>query len=264
MIHVTVIVLLVGAALLVALPSISMNPHPLLHAGAKLQKLAGDMKFTEGPVWIAQRRRLPCLQRHPRRRAEALVDEAAASTFPQAQPPGQRQHARPRGPAHHVRARAPGASRARKRTARSTVLVDSLRGQEVQLAQRRGGEVRRHDLVHRPAVRAADRRSAEELEKNYVFRFEPRDEAITPSSPTTSTCPTACASRPTSERFTCRQRQAAPHPGVRRDKRRKSCPTAASSARSTPAPRRHPLRRATATSGPAPATAFTSSRPTGS
>src|SRR5688500_19474680 len=55
MIHATVIVLLVGAcACCVALAAHQDEPHPLLHAGAKLQKLAGDMKFTEGPVWIAQ------------------------------------------------------------------------------------------------------------------------------------------------------------------------------------------------------------------
>ena len=55
MIHVIGIALLVGAcACCVALAVRQDEPHPLLHAGAKLQKLAGGMKFTEGPVWVAR------------------------------------------------------------------------------------------------------------------------------------------------------------------------------------------------------------------
>jgi gluconolactonase len=55
MIHLTVIVLLVGAcACCVVLAARADAPHALLHAGAMLQKLAGDMRFTEGPVWIAR------------------------------------------------------------------------------------------------------------------------------------------------------------------------------------------------------------------
>ena len=38
-----------------------------------------------------------------------------------------------------------------------TTLVDRLERQAAQLAQRRGGQVRRHDLVHRPALRHPDR-----------------------------------------------------------------------------------------------------------
>jgi gluconolactonase len=56
MIHVivlVVLVVLVGAcACVVALAVHQREPHALVHAGAKLQKLAGEMKFTEGPVWI--------------------------------------------------------------------------------------------------------------------------------------------------------------------------------------------------------------------
>jgi gluconolactonase len=55
MIHVIALVALLGAcACVLALAVHQRETHALVHGGAKLQKLAGDMKFTEGPVWIGR------------------------------------------------------------------------------------------------------------------------------------------------------------------------------------------------------------------
>ena len=34
------------------------EPKSLVEAGAKVKKLAGDMKFTEGPVWVPAEKKL--------------------------------------------------------------------------------------------------------------------------------------------------------------------------------------------------------------
>ena len=55
MIHaIALVMLVVACACVVAFAARQADPHALVLAGAKLQKLAGDMKFTEGPVWIGR------------------------------------------------------------------------------------------------------------------------------------------------------------------------------------------------------------------
>jgi hypothetical protein len=49
-----------------------------------------------------------------------------------------------------------------------------MRRQEVQLAERRGGEVRRHGLVYRSRLTVLPKGATKEQEGNYVFRFDPK------------------------------------------------------------------------------------------
>ena len=46
----------IGAALLAA--SLPLSAADLIAPGAKVEKVAGDMKFTEGPVWIPSSNKL--------------------------------------------------------------------------------------------------------------------------------------------------------------------------------------------------------------
>ena len=126
-------------------------------------------------------------------------ETGARQRLPQALEQRQRQHPRPPGPARHLRARhAPRhAHRIRRHHHRAGRQV---RRQAAQLAERRRGEVRRLDLVHRSAVRhprqlRGPRRDAGAADQRLSPRPRPGSSR---SPPATSTGRTASPSRPTS------------------------------------------------------------------
>jgi hypothetical protein len=128
---------------------------------------------------LVRRRALSPVERHPEQRDHALGrSDGPRQRLPQAIRLFQRQHPRPAGPARHLRAR--GTAGDAHRIRRRDHGVDRpLRGQAPQLAKRRGGEIRRLDLVHRSALRH-------------------RASAPIPSCRRTSTGSTARARRPSS------------------------------------------------------------------
>ena len=65
----------------------------------------------------------------------------------------QRQHHRPAGPAHHLRARARRSVSRTEHDGRITTIADHWQRQAAEQPKRRGREVRRVDLVHRPELR---------------------------------------------------------------------------------------------------------------
>ena len=78
-----------------------------------------------------------------------------------------------------------------------------LRGQAAQQPQRRGRQIRRLDLVHRPRLRDRQRTTRatgpnREIGACNVYRVDPATGARAPSPPATSCAPTASPSRPTS------------------------------------------------------------------
>ena len=102
---------------------------------------------------VVRRRPLPPVERHPEQPHHALGrGDRRGQRVPQAVQQRQRQHARPAGPAPHLRARHPArdAHRVRRHHHRDR---RPLRRQAAQLAERHRVQVRRLDLVHRPAVR---------------------------------------------------------------------------------------------------------------
>ena len=102
---------------------------------------------------LVRGRALPGLVRHSQRPHAALGrDRRLGLGVPPAGDEQQRPHGRPAGPAGLVRAPRPlrVAHRVRRHAHRAG---RPLRRQALQLAQRRGGEVRRQHLVHRPELR---------------------------------------------------------------------------------------------------------------
>ena len=129
-------------------PSFNKYRLPL----ASVERLATGMRWCEGPVYFGDAR---CLlwSDIPNNRIMRWDEETGArQRLPQALEQRQRQHPRPPGPAGHLRARR--AARHPHRVRRHDHRADrQVRRQAAQLAERRGGEVGRLDLVHRSAVR---------------------------------------------------------------------------------------------------------------
>ncbi len=177
MIHVTVIVLLVGAcACCVAFAVRQNEPHPLLHAGAKLQKLAGDMKFTEGPVWVARDGGYLIFSDIPSDELKRWSMRDGMSTF--------------RKPSHQTNGntldgegRLISCEHAARRVTRTeaggavTVLVDSFEGKKFNspndAAVRADGSIWFTDPPY-----GLPQGARRKLEKNHVFRFDPQTKQI--------------------------------------------------------------------------------------
>ena len=124
---------------------------PIVAPGAKLQKLAGDFKFTEGPAADSRRKRLfhrPAQRSHSQmeRQREALDLHATVRTFQRTVLRCERQ---PLG--------------LRRRKERDVVdrpvrkdhgRCQGLPGKTAQRTQRRVGSARRRGLLHRPVLQA--------------------------------------------------------------------------------------------------------------
>jgi len=102
---------------------------------------------------VVRRRPLPAVERRAQRPHHALGRDHRAGTCVAARVrPCKRQHARPPGAPRHLRT--PGTPRHPHRTRRPHHRAGRpLPGQAPELAQRRRREIRRLDLVHRPAFR---------------------------------------------------------------------------------------------------------------
>ena len=181
-------------------------------------------------------------------------DETTGQTGVFRQPAGlhQRQHRRPRGTARHLRARQPArhphrARRAHHRRRRP------LRGQALQQPERRGGEIGRLDLVHRPGLRHRfGLRGPQGRERDRRLPRLPRRPGLgrgRASSPTTSCARTASPSRPT------RSASTSPTPASATSR------TGRSTSASSRSPRTAGSRAATS-SRPAPAASSTASAST--
>ena len=165
-----------------------------------VERLATGMRWCEGPVYFGDAR---CLlwSDIPEQPHHALGrGDRAGQRVSQAVEQRQRQHPRPPGPAGHLRARQP--PRHPHRIRRHHHRADrQVRRQAAQLAERRGGEVRRLDLVHRSAVR-----HSRQLRRVTSRRPNCRPTSIASiprpagrrSWPATSTGRTGSPSRPTS------------------------------------------------------------------
>ena len=178
MIHAIVLaVVLVGAcACLVALAARQPDPHALVHAGAKLQKLAGDLKFTEGPVWIGRDGGYLVFSDIPADELKRWSMQGGLGTFrkPSHQANGNTldREGRLVTCEHHAR-----------RVTRTepdgqvTVLVDSFQGKKFNspndVVVRSDGTVWFTDPPY-----GTPHGAARELEKNYVFRLDPDTKRI--------------------------------------------------------------------------------------
>ena len=119
---------------------------------ASVERLYHGTRWNEGPVYFGDCA-LPALERYPEQPHHALGrGDRPHQRLSQAVEQRERQHARPAGPARHLRARhAPhDTHRIRRRHHRARRQV---RRQAAQFAERRGGEIRQLDLVHRSAIR---------------------------------------------------------------------------------------------------------------
>ena len=122
---------------------------------AHLEKLADGCIWAEGPVWFADGGYL-LWSDIPNNRMLRWMPEVGVSDVPRRVQQQQRQHPRPPGPARDLRAPDPprDAHRAGRLDHRDR---RQAQGQAPQFAERRGGEVRRQHLVHRPQLRHHDR-----------------------------------------------------------------------------------------------------------
>ena len=180
---------------------------------ACVERLATGCRWAEGPVWFGDGRYL-LWSDIPNNRILKWDEETGAvsvyrkpSDFANGNTrdrQGRLVDLRARRPPHH-------AHRIRRHHHRAD---GQLRRQAPQLAQRRGGEVRRFDLVHRSAVRLLGG-----YYEGYHGRAGARPEhlplrsrrpAAARSSPTTCSAPTACASRPTRPSSTSSKSRASP------------------------------------------------------
>ncbi len=141
----------------------SYYPDPAIHALdpsfekywlklSAIERLATGLPLGRGPG-VVRRRALSAVERHPEQPHPAVGrGDRRRQRLPQALELRQRQHARPPGTPRDLRARRPArhAHRVRRHDHRAD---RSLRGQAPELAERHRGEVRRLDLVHRPALR---------------------------------------------------------------------------------------------------------------
>ena len=120
---------------------------------APVEKLAGGTRWGEGPVWFGDRRCLLWSDVPNNRMLRWDEETGRGHHLPHALELRQRQHARPPGAAGHLRA--PDARRVTRteHDGAITVLADRFEGKRLNSPERRGGEVRRLDLVHRPALR---------------------------------------------------------------------------------------------------------------
>ena len=169
-----------------------------------LQRLHTGCRWTEGAAYFAAGRYYVFSDIPNDRMLRWDETTGAVGVFRAAVRLRQRPHRRSAGPAGQLRARQPAghphrAGRVGDRARRP------VRGQAAQQPQRRGGELGRLDLVHRPGVRHRHRlRGLPAPERD---RRLPRVPGGAPtarcaSPPTTSPGPTGCASRPTSARST--------------------------------------------------------------
>jgi gluconolactonase len=177
MIQVIALVVLIGAcACCLALSVQHTEPHALVHAGAKLQKLAADMKFTEGPVWIPRDGGYLVFSDIPADELKRWSMDESLRTFrkPSHQANGNTldREGRLVTCEHHAR-----------RVTRTepdghvTVLVDSFEGKRFNspndVVVRSDGTIWFTDPPYGLPAGAA-----RELDRNYVFRFEPASKRI--------------------------------------------------------------------------------------
>jgi len=178
MIHALALVVLVGVfARVIALAARQPEPHALVHAGAKLQKLAGDLKFTEGPVWIPREGGYLVFSDIPADQLKRWSRSEGLRTFrkPSLQANGNtldREGRRLITCEHHAR-----------RVTRTeldgnvTVLVDSFQGKKFNspndVVVRSDGTIWFTDPPY-----GLPQGAARELEKNFVFRFDPASKRI--------------------------------------------------------------------------------------
>ena len=164
-----------------------------------VQKLWTGARWTEGPVYFPAGT-LPPVLRHPERPHHALRrDRRLGRGLPHAVRLRQRPHRRPAGPARLVRARRPARLAHRDRRAHHGHRRQ-LPGQAAQLAERRGGEVRRLDLVHRSALRHPLRLRGPQGRRRRTATTSIASTgkaARSRASPTTSSARTGSRSRPT-------------------------------------------------------------------
>ena len=235
-----------------------------------VERLYTGCRWAEGPAWFAAGRYLVWSDIPNDRMLRWDETDGSVSRVPPAGAQHQRPHRGPPGPPGVLRARRPlrHPHRARRLEHRARL---PLRGQALQLAERRGGEVRRQHLVHRPELRHRQRlrgRHADsEIGAATSTASTPRP-ASRSVAPTTSCSPNGLAFSPDES---CSMsptpapphgRRPAPHPGFRCRGRgscaaagvRRSAPRACSTAFAS-------TRRAT--SGPAPATACIATTPDG-
>ncbi len=153
---------------------------------------------------LFSRRQFSPLLGHPQRPDHALHPRPLGSRrhderLPPAGAQHQRPHPRPRGPADLLQPRRPLRlpDRARRHGHHAG---RQLRRQAAQLAQRRGGQVRRHGLVHRSVLRHPHRpRGAQGragISAAATSSASIPSAAASPPSPPTSSSPTASPSRP--------------------------------------------------------------------
>jgi gluconolactonase len=177
MIHGIALILLVGAcACLVALAARQPDAHALVHAGAKLQKLAGDMKFTEGPVWIPRDGGYLVFSDIPADELKRWSMSEGLKTFrkPSQQSNGNTldREGRLVTCEHHARR----VTRT-ERDGAVTVLVDSFQGKKLNspndVVEHSDGTIWFTDPPYGTPPGAA-----RELEKHYVFRFDPASKRL--------------------------------------------------------------------------------------
>ena len=237
----------------------------LVAPDAKVEKLAGGMKFTEGPVWTRRRRRLPRLQRHPGQRTETLGREDGLSTF-------REDSHNTNGNTRDREGRLISCEHSARRVTRTekdgtiTVLADKFDGKRSTAPTTRSSNpTARSGSPIRPT--ACRKGEAKEIDGRLRLPPRPGDEARSAKSPTDFDMPNglcfspdektlyvADSGKPHHIRVVRRER---PTAALRRGRRRASASSTTASPTASAATSR-------ATSGPAPATACTSSRPTAS
>ena len=145
---------------------------------AGVERLATGFRWCEGPVWFGDGALSP-VERHPQQPHHAMGGgDGAVGVF-------RKPSNFANGNTRDRQGRLVTCEHGGRRVTRTeydgaiTVLMRPVRGQAAQLAERRGGEVRRLDLVHRSAVRhprqlRGNTRGSRSCRSN-VYRFDARD-----------------------------------------------------------------------------------------